>query len=196
MREILFHGKREYDGKWAVGSLIQAEKYCCILESEEELHPMDYPYLNGELGTFDGHATPIIPETVGQYTGMKEFVVSDRTYNKPLFEGDIVEVWGWRSPKYTYDAKSQHDGKIKVRATICFRHGEWTLDYVNKYNQSLAQLKGKEVDDREVTCEWSLYRYQRHNGNEDWYREHNANFKWSDIVKLGNVHDNADLLEG
>ena len=186
MREILFRGKRkDFDNEWLYGFytlynnnrgmkptiITGTEENCCIL-------------------------LEIIPETVGQYTGMKEFVVSDKTYNKPLFEGDIVEVWGWRSPKYTYDAKSQYDGKIKVRATICFRHGEWTLDYANNYNQSLAQLKGKEVDDREVAGEWSLYRYQRHNGNEDWYREHNANFKWGDIVKLGNVFDNADLLEG
>lgn len=181
MRKILFRGKRTDNGEWVCGSPIFQDGYVLIR------------FWNGEEFEYEEHL--VEPESVGQYAGMKEFVVTDKAFNKPLFEGDIVEVWGWRSPKHTYDAKSQYDGKIKVRAVICFKSGEWTLDYTNKYNESLAKLKGKEVDDREVTGEWSLYRYQRHNGNEDWYREHNANFKWSDIVKIGNAFDNADLLE-
>jgi hypothetical protein len=180
MREYLFHGKRVDNGEWVEG-------YLGYNNTRKQYYIMD------DVNTFP---IPVYEESVGQYTEMNEFVVSDRSYNKPLFEGDIVEVWGWRSPRYTYDAKSQYDGKIKVRATICFKHGEWTLDYTNKYNQSLAKLKGKEVDDREVTGEWNLYRYQGHNGNEDWYREHNAHYKWSDIVKIGNIFDNVDLLEG
>lgn len=185
MREILFRGKRkDFDNEWIYG-------FYTLYNNNRGMKPTIV------TGTEENCfiLIEVIPETVGQFTGMKEFVVSDRAFNKPLFEGDIVEVWGWRGPKYTYDAKSQYDGKIKVRAVICFKSGEWTLDYTNKYNESLAKLKGKEVDAREVTGEWSLYRYQRHNGNEDWYREHNTNFKWSDIVKIGNVFDNADLLE-
>lgn len=193
MREYLFRGKRVDNGEWVEGGIIPLDTdsgYIFIAE----------PFLSASTlpvhEIVKHHMHLVIPESVGQYTGMNEFVVTDRSYNKPLFEGDIVEVWGWRSPRYTYDAKSQYDGKIKVRATVCFDHGEWTLDYTNQYNKSLAKLKGKEVDEREVTGEWSLHRYQCHNGNEDWYREHNAHYKWSDIVKIGNVFDNKDLLEG
>lgn len=176
MREYIYHGKRVDNGEWVEG----------------------LPCYGGGLypdgiETREGKIYGVIPETISQYTDMNEFVVTDRSYNQPLFEGDIVEVWGWRSPTYTYDAKSQYDGKIKVRAVICFKNGEWTLDYTNKYNKSLAKLKGKEVDNREVTCDWSLYRYGTRN-DEEWVREHN--YKWHDIVKIGNVFDNVELLEG
>lgn len=87
MREILFRGKTKA-GRWAYGSLILAGSYCCILESEENAHPSDYPYLDNDLGTIDGTATPVIPETVGQFTGLTD------SKDTKIFEGDIVcENW-------------------------------------------------------------------------------------------------------
>jgi hypothetical protein len=139
-------------------------------------------------GIFD-----IYPESFGQYTGMNEFVASDKSFNRPLFEGDIVEVWSNRSPKYTRSAASQYDGDVVVRATICFRHGSWTLNYENKYNESLAKLRGKETDERTVAGYWELYSFGPHNSNEEWMRKNN--YKWHDIKKIGTVFENADLLE-
>ena len=179
MREILFQGKRTDNGEWVYGSPIFQDGYVLIR------------FWNSEEFEYEEYL--VAPESVGQYTGMNEFVVTDRSYNKPLFEGDIVEVWSTRRPCYGYP-KSQHDGDVKVRAVIRFQYGKWTLDYDNNYNKSLAKLKGKEEDERTVDGDSRLYRFAPHS-NEDWYREHNARYKWGDIVKLGTVFENKDLLE-
>lgn len=100
MREILFRGKRT-DGKgWAYGSLIQAGSYCCILESEDKVHPMDYPYLDADLGTIDGKATPVIPETVGR---LIDYACYNKCSDQKLFEGDIIEVYSSRRCNYETD---------------------------------------------------------------------------------------------
>ena len=111
MREILFRGKT-YDGRLVEGCLICAPNYTCILEAEEKVHPMDYPYLDGELGTFDGKATPVIPETVGQYTGL-----TDKNGTK-IFEGDIVEF-----------STTDYCGG-KYHGEVVFRNGCYGIEYV------------------------------------------------------------------
>lgn len=171
-------GKRTDNGEWVEG-------YLNYNSTRKQYYIMD------DVNAFP---IPVYEESVGQYTDMNEFVVTDRSYDKPLFEGDIVEVWSTRRPCYS-NPKSQYDGDVKVRAVICFTRGEWTLDYDNNYNKSLTKLKGKEEDERTVDGDWVLHRFGCH-GREEWQREHNAHYKWKDIVKIGNVFDNADLLEG
>ena len=181
MRKYLFHGKRIDNGEWVKGDLSQHKTGKKFIKCGSAIHSFE-----------------VFPESVGMYTDMNEFVVTDRSFCKPLFEGDIVEVWSRRRipTEYTYSlATSQYDVEVKARAVICFRYGKWFLDYDNEYNKSLCKLRGNEQIERTVDSWYELDHYQYRGNNEEWYREHNSHYKWHDIVKLGNIFDNTDLLE-
>lgn len=195
----LYRGKRKDNGEWVYGSLIKRDLGCFIVD---ESNNSSLRLCSESVFAFD--CVLVIPKTVGQFTGLTEFVMTDKTFNKDLYENDIIEVWSRRRPEdedvilWRDKPSSVYDTEVKIRGVIKYKNGEWVIDFNNDYNNQICKLKGKESRKRTVlTCD-RLYRYGccLPSDDEEWHREHNKRYKWDDIVKLGNVFDNPELLKG
>lgn len=129
MREILFRGKREDNGKWVIGFLSKTRGL------DNKLHIcIDYE----EKGLMC--SSIVIPETIGQYTGL-----TDKKGTK-IFEGDIL-----RTPYYTNEDRiiEWEDGRFSfkrisknsIEATCCVQKMTQILKVIGNIHDNPELLK-------------------------------------------------------
>lgn len=156
MREILFRGKRTDNGKWVEGYL-----YITHIGSHE-IGSYDAE-INIERFTFD-----VIPETVGQYTGL-----TDKN-GKRIFEGDIFkfddEVW---ESSYTSCGTEYDSFAVENYGVVGFDEEMARFDFIKyKFNENSVEADLHEnhtIDFSEFVCELEV---------------------------IGNIYDNPELLGG
>jgi uncharacterized phage protein (TIGR01671 family) len=164
VREILFRGKQSNSDAWVNGI------YC----------PYTWDFFGTRVETpqiiiisndnDDGKWTDVIPETVGQYTGL-----TDKNGEK-IFEGDIVRVLDHQKGIVTFE---------------CGAFGIGIMPYIDwdYFDSEIAPTTGCNnspmfcYNDNYVSL-WELM----------W--NYNQEDNWCEIVEIiGNIHDNPDLLD-
>lgn len=137
MREILFRGKQTDKDKWIYGVPVKGKSV-----DESEILIIESVFECGEYACIGCEFTPVIPSTVGQYTGL-----TDKN-GKRIFEGDIVN-----------DEQSGYNYYIK-----------WFPEY-------------------------ACFALANKNGHIEFGCDELEIFL-NDLVVIGNIHDNPELLKG
>lgn len=166
MREILFRGKRKGNGKWIYGFLVPKEtnSYAdgfLIIDGA-----LNYDELDDYQPSYSVYS--VVPETVGQYTGL-----TDKN-GKKIFEGDIIRYADndeYEMYLESIEYPEEYEGVDFSRM--------WTVDkvvYGDKIGYPAFDLNAHDFD-----CN-GLAELSENGGQ--WFYE-----------VIGNIHDNPELLE-
>ncbi|MFK0524775.1 YopX family protein [Paenibacillus illinoisensis] len=123
MREIRYRGKRKDNGEWSYGDLIQLlceqgqgqmfivdNCFGACIDSDGKFLNTEAPFVN-----------EVVPETVGQYTGIVDCKVTN------IYEGDILRHYSDARMYLPDDSGGwslQGDPKVEERAPV-----EWSEEY-------------------------------------------------------------------
>ena len=156
MRDILFRGKRTDDGEWVEGYLFKIWDKSYIL-----------------WGTTNGvpNMTEVIPETVGQYTGL-----TDKNGTK-IYEGDIVNILDYQSGIVTKECGAFG---IVIKPFI-----DW--DYLDSEIETITGCRNRPYfcrNDNFISLWELMWNYNQ---------EENSCYV---VEVIGNIHDNPDLIKG
>jgi uncharacterized phage protein (TIGR01671 family) len=165
MREVLFRGKSKHTGEWVTGAYVNKNWYPDrgIVEEANIISYEDGDECLWHL---------IIPETVGQYTGL-----TDKN-GKKIFEGDIVVIdhtiktYDWEEIPETYKPRRSH--------SLSYDDEKDHLTYKRNY-----AVEWKKKDARWILRNGS----DQHNLTDVFSFFHNG-------IIIGNIHDNPELLKG
>ena len=160
MREILFRGKRVDNGEWVEGGLCDYDSGVSIFvvnHYDGDLYEPPYTDLD---------EIEVVPETVGQYTGL---VDKD---NERIFTGDILK----------YTRKNCHNVYEKEFETF-FKGGDLVTYLEIYYDDTCAAFKFRHYDENKKLFGSGFLIFNDSRADENI------------LEIIGNIHDNPELLE-
>lgn len=126
MREILFRGKRKDNGEWIYGYYFQ----------KQNLYTKDGLPISHAISDLPPFCEEIIPETVGQYTGL-----TDKN-GKKIFEGDFIKHFN------KFDKPDEYEiYQVKFNERTCSfegrLHEKWSAqlcNYLGKHYEVIGNI--------------------------------------------------------